>query len=173
MKKRRMVRLGIALMLLGAVAGLNSAAVAAPVSHAVVCTSASAWTITPTEGGGASFAIANGAGYCLQSIPFEGDWSFIYQGTGSAASLSCTPLLGLVSGLKLDVAILFHNNKNGNTETVHETWTQLLPVSPLSVATMTIAPNGFLAQLETRVFLACPGASPSSYVQWLDANPPR
>ncbi len=86
----------------------------------------------------------------------------------------CTPLLALISGLELNATVAFHNNKNGHTATVQETWSQILPISPLSVTPMSISPGGLLAVVQTRVFQACPPAgSPSSYVEWLDTNPPR
>src|SRR3954468_6282185 len=66
--------------------GSAEAALATPVS----CTSASAWTITPA-GGGATYSITNGAGYCVQGVPYQGDWSVTYSGSGAATVFTCLP----------------------------------------------------------------------------------
>ncbi|MFL6241111.1 MAG: hypothetical protein ACJ735_16640 [Actinomycetes bacterium] len=148
--------------------GGSAEALASPVS----CTSASAWTITP-GGGGATYTITNGAGYCFQGVPYQGDWSVTYSGSGAATVFTCFPGGGgVVSGLSLNVTLNFHNNKTGVDTVVNETWTQANPVATFNLVPLKVTPGNTSGLLETHIFNRCPpSGTPSSYVQWNDKNP--
>ena len=147
---------------------------AAPVTKFVTCTSAAKMDIVPNGSGGADYTITDGAGWCVQGIPFEGAWTVTYSGSGSATSLSCTPILGgTVSGLTLNMTLRFVNVRTGNASVVNETWTSLLPISTFNVVPVNVS-GGTQGLLETHIFNQCPPAgTPSAYIEWNDKNAPR
>jgi hypothetical protein len=169
MLSRRILSAAAGLLLAVTAVGLEGAPVMAAQPH-LSCTSASAWDIVPT-GGGATYSIAHGSGFCLQGAPYKGDWSVTYSGSGSAATFSCTPAGGSVSGLVLTINMNFHNNLTGVDTAVTETWTQLLPVAPYNSTTMKVQPGNSTGQVLTHIFNQCPPAgTPSTYLIWNDNN---
>jgi hypothetical protein len=171
--KRTAIGVGT-LLCSGAVVMVASPLSEAATVKAVSCTGAAALDVTPGPGSGATYSIHNGAAWCVQGVPFQGDWSVVFSGSGTATTFTCTPALGgTVSGLTLNMTLTYHNNRTGATKTVNETWTQSAPVNTWNLTPVTTQPGGNPGLIETHIFNQCPPTgTPSAYFEFQDSNAP-